>query len=139
MFFLVIFVLKAVTKLINIYFMDLLKSSSKKITHIIIEKKSRNNFFGKVNKVDLDDTGFFEDDSGDRLCLWWRWMRLDWRWGAGISGGFDGDVNESEENIWGDRDWENCSCEVDLWTIDFDWKWILWVVESGFRESQLEE
>ena len=82
---------------------------------------------------------FFEDDSGDRLCLWWRWMRLDWRWGAGISGGFDGDVNESEENIWGDRDWENGSCEVDLWTIDFDWKWILWVVESGFRESQLEE
>lgn len=66
-------------------------------------------------------------------------MRLDWRWGAGISGGFDGDVNESEENIWGDRDWENGSCEVDLWTIDFDWKWILWVVESGFRESQLEE
>ena len=34
-----------------------------------------------------------------------------------------GDVNESEENIWGDEGWENNTCEVGLWTSDLDWKY----------------
>ena len=44
------------------------------------------------------------------------------KWGGGISGGFDGSLNKSEEDIWGDEGWENDTCEAGLWAIDFDWK-----------------
>ena len=35
-------------------------------------------------------------------------------------------MNESEKDIWGDEDWKNDTCEVGLWTIDFDWKSTVW-------------
>ena len=68
---------------------------------------------------------FFEYDSGGSLWVFgkYEWNSIEGECQDGISGGFDGGLNESEDDTWGDRGWENYIYEVDLWTIVFDWKW----------------
>ena len=65
------------------------------------------------------------------FCAEWHSAKFscEGRWGGGISGSFDGMVNESEKNIWRNEGWEYNTCEMGLWAIDFDRKC---TVLSGF-------
>ena len=102
-------------------------------------------FFSKVKTVGLDDGDFFEDDNATGL---WDFDEHEWdsfkgecgrNWGGGISGGFRWSVNESEKYTWRDEDWENDTCEVNLWTIHFDLQCRMWADVGDGRNADVDE
>ena len=48
-------------------------------------------------------------------------------------------MNESEEDIWEDKDWKNHTCAVSLWTIELGGKHKVGVVAGGGRITDLDE
>ena len=46
---------------------------------------------------------------------------------------------ESEEDTWGDEDWENRTHERRSGAIDLDWKCIVWTVAGNGRSTDVDE
>lgn len=49
-----------------------------------------------------------------------------------------GSVKESEGDVWGDKDWENNTCDVSLWTIDLGGRFALWPVAGNERNVDVD-
>ena len=66
----------------------------------------------------------------------WDSIKGEWesKWRGGISGGFDGGVDESDQDICDER-WENETCAVDLWTIDFDRKLYVFIFQNQIKKA----
>lgn len=118
-------ILKVLTIRLCIY--NLSKINKKIDAKTTKRKDFKNIFFRKNSGVSLSDKwagNFFEGDSSGGL---WTIGEAEWnsiggryegKWGGGTSCGFGESLNEIEEDIWGDEDWGNGTCEVSLWTID---------------------